>query len=69
MKIIYNAHKEIMTMLDQLKKLKMDCIFGIDLACPKVDINAIKDALFDKKSFIIDLCPNHLFNSGEIYII
>ncbi|MGI6562326.1 MAG: uroporphyrinogen decarboxylase family protein [Clostridia bacterium] len=63
MKMMYTAHTGIMPMLDYLNRLNIDCIFGIDIAFPGVDLNKIKVKLFDKKSlFIGPSSTHHLWN-------
>jgi len=63
MKMLYTAHTGVMPMLDYLSNLDIDCIFGIDIAFPGVNLDKIKDKLFGKKSlFIGPSSTHHLWN-------
>ncbi len=63
MKMMYTIHTGVMPMLDYLDNLDIDCIFGMDIAFPGVDLLKIRDKLFSKKSLLIGpSSTHHLWN-------
>ena len=63
----YTVHTGVMPILDYLASLRLDSLFGIDIAHTGVDIRAIRDRLSPTKSFWTGpSSTHHIWNGPEL---